>query len=261
MISSAHRSARRASIASRELVLPSVSLGAPCARCTSWWRKQRVVELLADRRHQLTQHTIAVNDEVLVAAHCEPVAEVARRCEHLTVDVDPVGDGLVEGVVEAAVQRRGDGTGVADDAHEDGVGEDLRHLLHVGGVERRLVTPAGLPLRPRVPLEHAGVEVAEPRVELLLGPADPAEPLSTVLPAGDARVASRAPMKPVSPPIAIRGWLSRIRRSMVEPDRMEPTMKIGAPSMRAIMGPGPDPVALSPRTAAQGGFVRGGSRP
>src|SRR3954467_6040875 len=52
---------------------------------------------------------------------------------------------------------------------------------------------------------------------------------------GMRRVASSPPMKPVSPGIAIRGWLSRMSRRMVEPDRIEPTMKIGPSSMRAIM--------------------------
>ena len=59
-------------------------------------------------------------------------------------------------------------------------------------------------------------------------------------------------MKPVSAPIAIRGWLSRMRRSMVEPERIEPTMKIGPPSMRAIMAAGGDPRARFPGTVCQG---------
>ena len=35
-------------------------------------------------------------------------------------------------------------------------------------------------------------------------------------------------MKPVSDGIAMWGWLSSISRSMVDPDRMEPTMNSGA---------------------------------
>jgi len=144
------------------------------------------VELLGDGGHQLAQHVLAVAHQVLVAAQREPVSELSGGGEHLTVDVAPVGHGLVERVVEAPVQRCGDRARMADDAHEDGVREDLTHLLHVGGVERGLVTPAGLPLRLRVALEHARVELAEAGVELLLGPADPVEPLRPVLPAGDA---------------------------------------------------------------------------
>ena len=64
-------------------------------------------------------------------------------------------------------------------------------------------------------------------------------------------------MKPVSAPIAIRGWLSRMRRSMVEPERIEPTMKIGASSMRAIMAADGRPRASLARSLP-GGAIRQG---
>ena len=68
-------------------------------------------------------------------------------------------------------------------------------------------------------------------------------------------------MKPVSAPIAIRGWLSRMRRSIVEPERIEPTTKIGASSMRAIMAADGRLRASLPGAFLGGRLVRGGSRP
>ena len=56
-------------------------------------------------------------------------------------------------------------------------------------------------------------------------------------------------MKPVSLPMAMWGWLSRMSRSMVEPERIEPTTKTG-----------PGPVSVPPAVLTSDPPARGGLR-
>src|SRR5881398_1394618 len=68
------------------------------------------------------------------------------------------------------------------DTDEHRLREDARHRRDECGVERRLVAPSSLAAFRGVPREHAGVELANPRVELSLVPAEPAVPVAAVAP-------------------------------------------------------------------------------
>jgi len=62
-----------------------------------------------------------------------------------------------------------------------------------------------------------------------------------------------APMKPVSAPIAIRGWLSRISLSRVEPDRIEPFFGIVKElALQFVLGYTPEEFAWCLRLLAEG---------
>ena len=142
--------------------------------------EQAVRPGLVEPLEHLAQRGLGVGDEVLVADHQQPVAELDAALHLLGCRVDPVVDGPDPVQPEPLGHRRGDRAGLAHHRDEHGVREDAGELAQVPGVPRRLVTPALLAVTGGEPLEHPGVELAHPLVELVVGPAEPAVPVATV---------------------------------------------------------------------------------
>jgi len=140
---------------------------------------------LPQEPQQLAQDGLPLGHHVLVAAQGEPVTQRHPRREHLLVGVGPIGDRLGEAIVESPVQGGRDRTWVADDAHEAGVGEDLRHPGHVGGVKGRLLSPTRFALLGRVAAKHAVEEVTQSLVHLGFAPSESLVPPLAELPVRD----------------------------------------------------------------------------
>ena len=130
-------------------------------------------------------------------------------------------------VAEALAVRDRDVPAVPDDVHDLGVGEHPHDEVHRQRVAR-LCRPSAPCPGPRVVGLDAVEEGGDAREPLLLGEPVLRQPLPVraddPLEIGQERV---------SGPQLIRGWESSIRRSIVVPERWQPTTKIGRGIRRA----------------------------